>query len=84
MKVVSGSELPALKALLALEIVRMLDEQSLTLCAAQQRTGVAAADFSRIRTNNLGRFSLDRLVMILNALGCRVDVKVFNSKGESD
>jgi hypothetical protein len=32
----------------------------------------AAADFSRIRNADLGRFTLDRLVSIINRLGARV------------
>jgi predicted XRE-type DNA-binding protein len=40
------------------------------------RTGIAAADFSRIRNADLSRFTLDRLVGIINRLGARVEVKV--------
>ncbi|MGD0890174.1 MAG: XRE family transcriptional regulator [Terracidiphilus sp.] len=36
----------------------------------------AAADFSRIRNADLGRFTLDRLVSIINRLGSWVDVRV--------
>ncbi len=43
---------------------------------AQGRTGIAAADFSRIRNAELGRFTVDRLMWIINRLGSRVDVKV--------
>ncbi|MFY9745420.1 MAG: helix-turn-helix transcriptional regulator [Acidobacteriaceae bacterium] len=65
-----------LKAMLAAEIIRMLDRENLTVRAAHHRTGVAAADFSRIRNADLGRFTLDRLVSIINRLGSRVEVKV--------
>jgi hypothetical protein len=44
--------------------------------AAHDRTGFAAADFSRIRNANLERFALDRLMFILNRLGSRVEVKI--------
>jgi predicted XRE-type DNA-binding protein len=43
---------------------------------AQARTGIAAADFSRIRNADLGRFTVDRLVKIINRLGSRVEVRV--------
>ena len=43
---------------------------------AHRRTGIAAADFSRIRNANLGRFTVDRLISILNRLGSRLEVKV--------
>jgi predicted XRE-type DNA-binding protein len=64
------------KAILAAEIIKALDRDRLTVRAAQGRTGIAAADFSRIRNANLGRFTADRLISILNRLGSRVDVKV--------
>jgi predicted XRE-type DNA-binding protein len=44
--------------------------------AAHSRTGIAAADFSRIRNASLARFTVDRLMSILNRLGSRVEVKV--------
>ena len=44
--------------------------------AAHSRTGIAAADFSRIRDADLGRFPVDRLMSIINRLGSRVEVKV--------
>jgi predicted XRE-type DNA-binding protein len=65
-----------LKAILAAEIIKMLDRQRLSVRAAHARTGIAAADFSRIRNADLGRFTLDRLISILNRLGARVEVRV--------
>jgi predicted XRE-type DNA-binding protein len=65
-----------LKAIFATEIVKMLDGKGLTVRAAQAQTGIAAADFSRIRGADLGRFTVDRLVAIINRLGSRVDVRV--------
>jgi predicted XRE-type DNA-binding protein len=64
------------KAILAAEIIKALDRERLTVRAAHARTGIAAADFSRIRNADLGRFTLDRLMTIINRLGSRVDVKV--------
>jgi len=40
------------------------------------RTGIAAADFSRIRNADLERFTVDRLMSIINRLGSRVEVNV--------
>jgi len=65
-----------LKAILAAEIIKMLDHQGLSVRGAHARTGIAAADFSRIRNADLGRFTLDRLVSTINRLGSRVDVRV--------
>jgi predicted XRE-type DNA-binding protein len=64
------------KAILAAEIIKAVDRERLTVRAAQRRTGIAAADFSRIRNADLGRFTVDRLMSILNLLGSRVEVKV--------
>jgi predicted XRE-type DNA-binding protein len=64
------------KALLAAEILKMLDREGLTVRGAHARTGIAAADFSRIRNADLGRFTLDRLVSIIKKLGARVEVRV--------
>src|SRR6516162_2667978 len=64
------------KAILAAEIIKMLDRDRLTVRAAHDRTGIAAADFSRIRNAHLGRFTADRLMSIINRLGSRVEVKI--------
>lgn len=71
-----NADLEQLKALLAAEIIKALDREELTVRAAHARTGFAAADFSRIRSAHLARFTADRLMSILNRLGSRVDVKV--------
>src|SRR6266481_3794450 len=72
-----------LKAILAAEIIKTLDRDTLTVRAAHSRTGIAAADFSRIRNADLGRFTVDRLISIINRLGSRVDVKVRVRRGEA-
>jgi predicted XRE-type DNA-binding protein len=64
------------KSILAAEIIKRLDGDCLTVRAAQERTGIAAADFSRIRNADLGRFTVDRLMAILNRLGSRVEVQI--------
>ncbi|MGA9544258.1 MAG: helix-turn-helix transcriptional regulator [Candidatus Sulfotelmatobacter sp.] len=64
------------KAILAAEIIKALDREGLTVRAAHARTGTAAADFSRIRNADLGRFTVDRLISIINRLGSRVEVKI--------
>jgi predicted XRE-type DNA-binding protein len=71
-----NADIDQLKAILAAEIIGKLDGERLTVRAAHERTRVAAADFSRIRNADLGRFTVDRLMSILNRLGSRVEVKV--------
>ena len=65
-----------LKALLAAQIINVLDQRKLTVRAAGERTGIAPADFSRIRQVKLDRFTIDRLMAVLNKLDRRVDVSV--------
>jgi predicted XRE-type DNA-binding protein len=72
----ASPDVELLKAILAAEIIKMLDRQDLSVRGAHARTGIAAADFSRIRNADLGRFTLDRMVSIINRLGARVDVRV--------
>ena len=64
------------KAILAAEIIKALDRDGLSVRGAHSRTGIAAADFSRIRNADLGRFTVDRLMSIINRLGSRVEVNV--------
>ena len=71
------------KAILAAEIIKALDRDGLSVRGAHGRTGIAAADFSRIRNADLGRFTVDRLMSIINRLGSRVEVKVRVRRAET-
>lgn len=71
-----NADLKQFKALLAAEIIKAIDRQHLSVRQAQSLTGIAAADFSRIRNADLGRFTVDRLMSIINRLGSRVEVAV--------
>jgi predicted XRE-type DNA-binding protein len=70
----SGRE--QLRALLAARIIGVLDDRKLTVRAAREITGVAAADFSRIRNARLEHFTIDRLMTILSRLGQDLEVSV--------
>lgn len=61
---------------LAQQIIRVLDERALTVRSAAELTGTSAADFSRIRQTKLARFTVDRLLNILNRLGQEVEFAV--------
>ncbi|HEX4368364.1 MAG TPA: helix-turn-helix transcriptional regulator [Rhodopila sp.] len=65
-----------LRALLVAEIIGVLDDRKLTVRAAEALTGIAAADFFRIREAKLDRFTIDRLMTILAGLGQEVEVTV--------
>ena len=78
-----NADIEQFKAILAAEIIKTLDREGLSVREAQGRTGVAAADFSRIRNADLGRFTVDRLMSIINRLGSRVEVKVKVRRAET-
>ena len=64
------------KALLAARIIGILDDEGLSTRKAESRTGVNHADFTRIRNVQLDRFTIDRLMTVLNKLGQHVDVQI--------
>ena len=72
----ANAEAEHLKATLAAQIIRVLDARGLTVRAAAELTGTAAADFSRIRRAKLDRFTIDRLMMVLGKLDQRMEVRV--------
>src|SRR5205085_595467 len=71
-----NADLEQLRAILAAQIIKLLDERGLTVRKAEEITGTAAADFSRIRRVKLARFTVDRLMTILNRFGQEVDIDV--------
>lgn len=64
------------KAILASEIIGVLDNRRITVRKAESLTGIAAADFSRIRRTKLDRFTIDRLMTILDRLDQDIEVSV--------
>lgn len=70
----SDVEVEQLKAILAAQIIRVLDARQLTVRAAAELTGTAAADFSRIRRAKLDRFTIGRPMMVLHRLDQRVEL----------
>ena len=65
-----------MKADLAARIIRILRERDLSGARAAGLAGVTEADISRIRNADLNRFTIDRLVRIINRLDNRVQVAV--------
>jgi hypothetical protein len=63
--------------------LKALDREGLSVRSAQGCTGIAAADFSRSRNADLGRFTVDRLMLIINRLGSRVEVKIKVRRAET-
>lgn len=79
-----NADVKQFKAILAAEIIKSLDREELTVREAHARTGIAAADFSRIRNADLSRFTVDRLMTVLNRLGARVEVKIRVRRAQAD
>ena len=71
-----GAVAEHLKASLAAEIIKAMDTRDLNARQAEGRTGIAASDFSRIRHVKLDRFTIDRLLTILERLDNQVEVQV--------
>jgi predicted XRE-type DNA-binding protein len=65
-----------MKADLAAGIIRILRERKLTGTRAASLARVTEADISRIRNADLNRFTIDRLVRILNRLDSQLQVVV--------
>ncbi len=70
------ADLAQARAILAARIIGVLDARKLTVRAAKALTGVAAAEFSRIRGGKLERFTMDRMITILGKLGQEVQVEI--------
>ncbi len=71
-----GEEHARHKRVLAVAISTAFERASLTVRRAQAETGIAAADFSRIRTGDLGRFSVDRLMSIAARMGLAIELTI--------
>ena len=64
------------KALLGAQIVKVLDGDGLSTRQAEAKTGVSHSEFSRIRRASFSRFTIDRLMAILEKLGQEVTISV--------
>ncbi|MBW7836107.1 MAG: XRE family transcriptional regulator [Sphingomonadales bacterium] len=73
---VPQAELRQAKALLASNIIKLLDKKGLSVRQAEQLSGTPAADFSRIRQAKLERFTIERLMNILGSFGQVVELKI--------
>ncbi len=71
-----NAEVEQLKVILAARIIGELDDGELTLRKAAELTGVPAADFSRVRRLKLDRFSIERLIGMLEKFGQHVELEV--------
>ena len=65
------------KGLLAARIIEILDGRGLSTRKAAAFTGFDAADFSRVRNADFGRFTLDRMIRMLTALDDGLEVSLY-------
>jgi predicted XRE-type DNA-binding protein len=72
----ANPEAEQLRAILAAKIIGILDDQAISVRRAHDLTGFAAADFSRLRQAKLSRFTIDRLMSMLDRLNQDVEVTV--------
>jgi predicted XRE-type DNA-binding protein len=72
----ANADVEQTKAILAAKIIGVLDDEGLSTRQAEAATGVNHSEFARIRRVNLDRFTIDRLITILNRLHQRVEFAV--------
>lgn len=70
----ANADIEQTKALLAAEIIRILDEERLSVHEAEQRSGAPAPELARIRSVDLDAFTIDRLMQILQFFDRSVEV----------
>ena len=61
-----------------------MDRKRLSAAKAGERTPFTAADFSRVRNADLGRFTIDRLIKMLMALDPRQGARVAITRARSN
>ncbi|MBF0567274.1 MAG: XRE family transcriptional regulator [Nitrospirae bacterium] len=64
------------RAIIAAKIIGILDECKLSTREAERLTGVSHSEFSRIRNARLRRFTLNRMITILEKLDEDIEVDV--------
>ena len=79
-----NADLQQLRVILAAQIIGVLDDRKLSTRKAEALTGIPAADFSRIRNANIGRFTVDRLMKILGKLDQDIEVSVIVGRRSSN
>jgi len=70
------------KAILAARIIGILDDRQLSTRQAAEVVGIDQSEFVRIRNANLDRFTIDRLMRIVNRLDPRVRMVLSDAPAE--
>jgi predicted XRE-type DNA-binding protein len=69
-----------LKARLAVELRRLIQQNKLTQKAAAERMGISQPDVSNLVRGRISGFSLERLFHFVRALGKDVEVKITDAR----
>lgn len=72
----ADAETHLLKAKLATRIQGVISDYNLTQTAAAKRTGLSQPDVSRLLNGQFRDVSVERLMRMLNKLGCDVDIVI--------
>ena len=72
----ADADIKQAKAILAARIIGILDDRKLSTRQAGALLGIDQSEFVRIRNANLGRFTIDRLMRIVNRLDPHVRMVV--------
>jgi predicted XRE-type DNA-binding protein len=70
------AERELLKADLAFELFRILEERKLTQVKAGEILGIDQSDVSRLKNGDFDRFSVERLFTFLNRLNRNVEIRI--------
>ena len=71
------------KAELALQIIKIIEDRSLTQKEAATLIGAAQPDISKLKAGQLKGFTLDRLFSFLLRLNRNIQIRVTKAKGKS-
>jgi predicted XRE-type DNA-binding protein len=76
-----NSGLEQARAIICSKIIQVMDDNGLSTRDAEKLTGVSHTEFSRIRNAKLGKFTLDRIITILEKLDQQVEIRIsFDSR----
>lgn len=71
-----NSELEQARAMVCSKIIQVMDDKGLSTRDAERLTGISHTEFSRIRNAKLSRFTLDRIITILEKLDQQVEIHI--------
>jgi len=71
-----NSDADVCKDRLAEAVVQILKSKRWSTRQAEDGTGISASDFSRIRSKDLRRFTIERLLLIISRLGWKAELRL--------